>query len=72
MNRNTVDQVLVCQQDYTNSTEQILTKLGWRTGLSPEQTRLTFGTEPDTWKNPGFFFSPTLLDGEILTFFLKS
>ena len=27
---------LVCQQDYTKSTEQISRKLGWRMGLGPE------------------------------------
>ena len=28
------------------TTEQISMKLGWRTGLDPEQTPLTFGADP--------------------------
>ena len=38
---------LVCQWDYTKSSEQIPTKLGWRIGLSPEVTPITFGADLD-------------------------
>lgn len=42
--------LLYCQQDYTNTNEQIFTKTPWRTGLGPEQTPLAFGADP------GFLF----------------
>lgn len=38
---------LVGQHDYTKTTQQISTKLGWRMDLSPENTPLTCGTDPD-------------------------
>ena len=38
--------MFVCQQDYTKTTEQISTKLGWKMVLGPEQTPLTFGVVP--------------------------
>lgn len=31
------------------------TKLGWRIGLGPENTTITFGTNPDKGMNPGTF-----------------
>ena len=34
--------LLVCQQDYTKTAEWISMKLGWRLGLDPEQSPLTF------------------------------
>ena len=46
--------VLVCQQDYTDTTEQISSKLGWRMDLGPEQTSLTSGADS------GFFCSLSL------------
>ena len=30
-------------------------KLGWRIGLRPEQTTLTFGADPDKDTDPGIF-----------------
>ena len=39
--------VLACRQDFTKTTEQISTKLGWRMSLSTEQTSVTFGMDPD-------------------------
>ena len=38
--------LLVWQQDNTKTTEELSTALGWRKGLSPEQTPLTFGVDP--------------------------
>lgn len=35
------------RQDDPKTTERISTKLGWRMSLSPEQTMLTFGVDPD-------------------------
>ena len=37
---------LVCQNDYTKTTQRISTKLGWRMGLGPEQTPVAVGTDP--------------------------
>lgn len=37
--------MLICwfvNRDYTQTTEQIFTKLGWKIGLGPEQNPLTF------------------------------
>ena len=46
---------LVC---YTKTTdERISTKVGRKTRLSPEQTLLTFGADPNKGTDPGFFFS---------------
>ena len=45
--------LMVCEQDYTKTAERIPTELEWRMGLSPEQTPLTFGADPDKeqiWK----------------------
>ena len=36
---------VVCQQDFTKTTERISKKLGWRMGLGPEQAPLTFDVE---------------------------
>lgn len=46
---------LVCEQDYTDTTNQISMSLGWRTVLSPEQTLLTFDEDPDKKTDTGFF-----------------
>lgn len=43
---------LVCDQDYTKTTEQISVKLEWRVGLGPEWTPLTFFADPDKDKDP--------------------
>lgn len=43
---------LVCDQDYTKTTEQISVKLEWRVGLAPEWTPLTFFADPDKDKDP--------------------
>ena len=48
--------LLVCQQDYTKTTEWISTKLGWRMGLGPEQTLLTYVADPDKGTYPGISF----------------
>ena len=45
---------LVCQQDSTNSTEQISMRLGWRMCLGPEKTPLTFGVDLNKGKDAGF------------------
>ena len=45
--------LLECQQDYIKTTKQISTKLGLRMSLSSEQTRLTFGADPDKETHPG-------------------
>ena len=39
--------LLVCDQDYTKTTEQISANLGCRMGLSPEQSPLTFGADQE-------------------------
>ena len=39
--------LLVCEQDYTKTTEWISTKRGWKMGLGPEQTPLHFGVHLD-------------------------
>lgn len=38
--------------DNTKTTELISTKVGWRIGLGPEWTPLTFGTVPVKGKDP--------------------
>lgn len=38
--------LLVCDLDNTKTTEQISSKIVWRTGLGPEWTPLTFGADP--------------------------
>lgn len=38
--------LLVCYKIYTKTTQRISTKLGWRTTLSPEETRLTLDADP--------------------------
>lgn len=43
---------LVCDQDYTKTTEQISVKLEWRVGLGPEWTPLMFFADPDKDKDP--------------------
>lgn len=52
--------LLVCQHDYTKITECIYTKLGWRMGLSSEQTLGTFGVDPGEGTDPGACFSLSL------------
>lgn len=44
---------LVCLQDYAKTTDRISAKLGWRIGLGPEDTSLTFGNSPDKGADPG-------------------
>lgn len=46
---------LVCQQDFTKkTTETISMDLGWRLGLSPEQTSVTSGADLDEGMDKGF------------------
>ena len=49
---------LVCQQDYTKTTERTPTKLGWGgwgAALRPEQTPLTFSADPEDGTDPVIF-----------------
>ena len=46
---------LVCNHNYTKTTQRISTKLGWRMGLGPEQTPETLGTDLDKGTDPGIF-----------------
>ena len=47
--------LFVYQWNYTKTSEQISMKLGWRRGLGPEQTLLTFGADPYKRTHSGFF-----------------
>ena len=46
---------LVCQQDYTKTTENISRKLGWRTGLDPELPPMPFVADLDEVMHPGYY-----------------
>ena len=48
--------LLVCQQDYTKTTDQISMKLGWMMGLGPEWTPSTSGADPHKVMEPGSLF----------------
>lgn len=52
---------LVCQEDYTKTTEGISTKLGWKMGVSQEQTPLTSGADPDKGLDSGTIISLPLI-----------
>lgn len=45
---------LVCSQNYKKTTEHISTEPGWRIGLGPEQTSITFEVVPDKQTDPRF------------------
>ena len=47
--------LLVCDQDYTKTTEQISTKLGRRTGLGSEQSPLSFALDLNKETEPIHF-----------------
>ena len=49
--------LLVCQQDYTKTTEQISPKLWMKDGSRPRTDLLTFGADPDKGKDQGFILS---------------
>ena len=46
--------MLVCQNNYSNNTEQISMKFRWRMGLGPNWTPLTFEVDLDKGMDPGF------------------
>ena len=50
------DHLLICDHDYRKTTNRIPMKLGWRMGLGPESTSLTFGEDSDKGINPGVVF----------------
>lgn len=45
---------LVCQHKYRKNIERISMKLGWRTGLGPESSPVTFSADKDDRADPGF------------------
>ena len=51
---------LVCDHDYTKTTEWIFMKLGRTMGLGPEKTPLTFGVDSDKGMNLGISSSLSL------------
>lgn len=46
---------LVCDQGYTKIIEENSMKCGWKMGLGPELTPLTFGLDRDKVADPGHF-----------------